>query len=112
MCSSDLGFSAEVAPRVTIGADIFASGPMHLRGDEGNLLDKVDGYSIGTLRAEYAVNDNTRVFGLVENVLDRDYETFGVFGEPEEVLGDEYDDPRFFSPGAPRAAWLGIRVSF
>ncbi len=106
------GFSAEVTPRLTIGADVFASGPMYLRGDEGNLLDKVDGYSIGTLRAEYAVGDNTRLFGLVENVLDRDYETFGVFGEPEEVLGDEYDDPRFFSPGAPRAAWVGIRVSF
>ena len=106
------GFSAEVTPRVTIGADLFASGPMHLRGDEGNLLDKVDGYAIGTLRAEYAVSDNTRVFALVDNVLDRDYETFGVFGEPEEVLGDEFDDPRFFSPGAPRAAWVGIRVSF
>jgi len=106
------GFSAEVAPRLTVGADVLASGSMHLRGDEGNLLDKVDGYTIGTFRAEYTVNDNTRVFARVENVLDSDYETFGVLGEADEVLGDEYDDPRFFSPGAPRAAWVGIRVSF
>ena len=85
---------------------------MHLRGDEGNLLGKVDGYAIGSLRAEYEISDNARLFALVDNVLDKDYETFGLFGEPDEVLVDAFDDRRFFSPGAPRAAWVGIRVSF
>jgi outer membrane receptor protein involved in Fe transport len=28
------------------------------------------------------------------------------------VLGDEYEDQQFVSPGAPRAAWVGLRFSF
>ena len=48
----------------------------------------------------------------MNNLLDEEYETFGLFGEPEEVLGEGFEDSRFLSPGAPRAAWLGLRVSF
>jgi hypothetical protein len=28
------------------------------------------------------------------------------------VLGDEFEDPRFVSPGPPRAAWVGIELAF
>ena len=48
----------------------------------------------------------------IDNVLDREYETFGLFGDAEDVLGPEFDDSRFLSPAAPRAAWLGVRVDF
>lgn len=106
------GVTVNVTPRFTLGADVFSSGSMYLRGDEGNLVDKVDSYTIASLRGEYALGDSIRIFGTVDNVFDTDYETFGVFGEPDEVLGDDFDDPRFFSPGAPRAAWIGIRVAF
>src|SRR5690606_17118161 len=106
------GATVEATPRFTLGADVLSSGSMHLRGDEGNLVGKVDGYTIASLRGEYSLSDTVRIFASIDNVLDTDYETFGVFGEPDEVLGDEFDDPRFFSPGAPRAAWIGIRVVF
>ena len=30
-----------------------------------------------------------------------------------ELLGEDFEDePRFASPGAPRAAWIGLDVSF
>jgi len=106
------GLTFEASPRLTLGADVLASGSMYLRGDEGNLLDKVDSYTVASLRGEYTLNESIRIFASVDNALDTEYETFGVFGEPDEVLGDEFDDPRFFSPGAPRAAWIGIRVAF
>jgi iron complex outermembrane recepter protein len=106
------GLSVDMTPRLTVGADLLAGGSMHLRGDEGNLVGKVGSYAIGSLRGEYTLSDTTRVFASIDNVFDSDYETFGLFGEPDEVLGDEFDDPRFVSPGAPRAAWIGIRVSF
>jgi len=28
------------------------------------------------------------------------------------VLGDDYQDPRFLSPAAPRAAWVGVELFF
>jgi iron complex outermembrane recepter protein len=35
-----------------------------------------------------------------------------LLGVADDVLGDDYDDPRFVSPGAPRAAWAGVRLRF
>jgi hypothetical protein len=32
--------------------------------------------------------------------------------ETDEVLGDDYDNPRFLSPGSPRAFWAGVRYEF
>jgi len=52
------------------------------------------------------------LFANVDNVFDERYETFGLFREPDEVLGDAFEDSRFVSPGAPRAAWVGLRGSF
>jgi outer membrane receptor protein involved in Fe transport len=101
-----------VTSKLTVGGDFFASGEQHLRGDEGNLILPVDDYVVFNVRGDFEINPTTRVFVNVENVFNRRYETFGVFGEAEEVLGDEFTDNRFFSPGAPRAAWLGVRLSF
>ena len=39
-----------------------------------------------------------------------DASTFGLLGEADQVLGDNYEDPRFLSPGAPRAAWGERRI--
>ena len=47
----------------------------------------------------------------VSNLFDSTHSTFGLLGEADEVLGNEFDDARFVSPGAPRAAWVGLRVS-
>ena len=71
-----------------------------LRGDESNQLDPVGGYTVLNLRTEYRFNEHISVFARVENVLGAKYETFGVLGEPEEVLG----------PGAPVGAWLGVKL--
>jgi hypothetical protein len=32
-----------------------------------------------------------------------------VLGEADDVLGDDFDEPYFVGPGAPRAAWVGVR---
>ena len=48
----------------------------------------------------------------VRNILDSDFETFGLFGEADEVLGDDFSNPRFLSPGAPRAFTLGFQIMF
>ena len=95
---------------LTIGADVYASSGAHFRGDEGNLLDELDGYSVVGVRAEYRFGERASVFASIDNLLDEQYETFGMFGEAGEVLGPEFDEPYFVGPGAPRAAWLGIRV--
>jgi outer membrane receptor protein involved in Fe transport len=98
--------------KLGLGMDLFASSSQHFRGDEGNRAPEIDGYTLLSLRGDYRINDNVRLTLTVDNLLDEEFETFGLFGEPDEVLGDAFDDPEFVGPGAPRAAWLGVQVSF
>lgn len=106
------GFDIELLDGLTVGGELLATSAMHFRGDEGNDAERVDGYRLLNLRAQYRLGERARVFVNVNNVLDTDYETFGLFGEGDEVLGEDFEDSRFLSPGAPRAAWIGIGVEF
>ena len=106
------GLRWQLSDRLTLGADLIGGGDFHMRGDEGNDLEGIGDYVVVNLRGDYRVGDKLRFFATVDNLLDREYETFGLFGEPDEVLGDDFEDSRFLSPAAPRAAWLGFEVEF
>jgi outer membrane receptor protein involved in Fe transport len=95
--------------RFAIGADVVFRSGIYLRGDEANLLDKTDSYSIVNLRGEYRFGAHVVLFARIENLFDEDYETFGILGEPDEVFAD-FDDPRFYGAGPPFGAWVGVKV--
>ena len=97
--------------RLALGLGMVAGSSHYLRGDEGNLLDPQEGFAMMNLTASYKVHRQVRIKGRVSNLFGSTYATFGLLGEADEVLGDAYDDPRFLSPGAPRAAWIGIEFS-
>ena len=105
-----VGIGAELSPRLGIDAELIHASAQHLRGDEANLTTPLDGYAVVNLRLDYAVRPWISVFAKGDNVLNRRYATFGAFGEADEVLGDEFDNPRFATPAPPRAGWLGIEV--
>jgi outer membrane receptor protein involved in Fe transport len=100
------------AGKATIGASLLSTSSLFLRGDEANLLPPIDSATTLNLSASYALHRRARIVARLTNVFDTDYATFGLLGEGDEVLGDEFDDPRFLSPGAPRAAWVGVELSF
>ena len=106
------GLSFAMTDAFTIGAELLNASGAHLRGDEGNLFEELDGYTLVNVRAEYRLGQRARLFASIDNLFDEEYETFGLFGEADEVLGDDFDDPMFVGPGAPRAAWIGVRVEF
>lgn len=105
-----VGFDFSVSPHLTIGANAVYTSERFLRGDEGNLLPTVSGSVIVDLFGELVLNSKMLAFFKIGNLLGTNYETFGVLGQAEDVLGDEFDDNRFLAPGAPRAAWIGIRI--
>jgi outer membrane receptor protein involved in Fe transport len=106
------GLRIAVTSDLTIGADLLNASEAFFRGDEGNLFEELDGYTLLGLRMEYRLADELQLFARVDNLLDEEYETFGVFGEADEVLGDDFEDPSFVGPGAPRGLWFGFRVQF
>ena len=96
----------------TFGANLNYQSYQYLRGDEANQNAPIDGFAIVNLLAEYRYNENLAVFGRFDNIFNNNYQTFGNFGEADEVLGDKYNNPRFVGPGAPQAGWAGIKVTF
>ena len=50
------------------------------------------------------------LFARAQNVFDRNYANFGVLGDATVRYRQFTDDPRFVSPGAPRAGWIGISL--
>jgi len=97
--------------RWSLAIDTQYSGEQYLRGDEANITDPLGGYWVFNVRTELKINQHVALFGRINNIFDRDYKTFGVYGEADEVLGASFDNNRFVSPGAPRSGWVGIRLS-
>ena len=108
---ANLGLDYSLTDRVELGADVVVRSGVYLRGDEANLLDKTDGYTVLNLRVAWQLGDNVILFARVENAFDEHYETFGLLGEPGEVFQD-FSDPRFLGAGPPRGAWVGARVKW
>lgn len=101
---------------LNIGLDVLNNDGQFLRGDESNQLDEVDGYSVVNLRARYQLNEKLEIFAKIENVLDEEFETFGLLGEePGEVEVPIIEDmtvPVFLGAAPPRAGFVGVRYSF
>lgn len=106
---ANVGLDYAITDRFSVGGDVVWRSGVHYRGDEANLLDETDDYSIVNLRGEYRIGAQVTIFARIENVFDEDYETFGLLGEPDEVFAD-FADPRFLGAGPPLGAWLGVRI--
>ena len=106
-----IGGDYHVTPKLTIGSDLVYNSDQHFRGDEANLLDTIDGYVVVNARASYEYNKNISVFANVNNLFDTDYETFGLLGEPDEILAG-FSNPRFVGVGAPITAYVGMKINF
>ena len=106
---ADLAFGP--ALRVALEGNWFSG--THLRGDEANRLARLDAYGVINLRASYRFSDRLLAFARITNLLDTDYESFGLLGEdPDEVIDFLADErPLFLGAGAPRGAWLGLRFA-
>lgn len=99
-----------------LGLDILSNSDQHIRGDESNQLDAVDAYTVVGLRARYEMNDRLEFFARIDNLLDREFETFGLLGdEPGEIalpIFEGMTNPIFLGSAPPRAGFIGIRYQF
>ena len=101
---------------LNLGIDIASYSDQHLRGDESNQLDEIDGYTVVNLRARYRISDNLEVFANVHNLFDEEFETFGLLGEePGELevpIIEDFTKPLFLGAASPRSGFIGIKYTF
>jgi len=96
---------------LSLGLSAIANSSQYYRGDEANLLPPLPGYLVVNLTTAYQVGAHLVVRARVNNLFASDHSTFGVLGDARDVLGPAYGDPRFRSPGAPLAGWLGLDLA-
>jgi iron complex outermembrane recepter protein len=95
-----------------IGADLNVVGSQYLVGDQSNQNPKVPAYWVVNLHTSYQVFKHVELFGLVQNLFDRRYYTFGTFFDPHAIPFLGLTDPRTLAPGMPLAAYAGLRATF
>jgi iron complex outermembrane receptor protein len=97
-----------------VGVEVIYNSSQYMRGDEANLLEKIEGYPLVNLRGSYTFNQRFTAFARVTNLFGESYENFGLLGEePDEVISGLADErPYFLGVGAPRAAWVGLKARF
>ena len=78
----------------------------------GQSEPKVPAYWVVNLHSSYQVTKNIEVFGLVRNLFNRRYYTFGSFFQTDLFPYLGLTDPRTFVPGAPLAVYAGLRAKW
>jgi len=108
-----------VSEALSLGASLQAASRQFARGDENNqdVHGPVPGYAVLNLDARYLLSRRWELFFKLNNLLDERYENFGVLGQnffrgPGNTFDPGSAAPeQFRSPGAPRAAWVGLRYA-
>ncbi len=110
-----LGASYDVTDSWTAGFNATISSGQYLFGDEANLTPRTGGYAVLNLNTRYRISPNIQIFGMVLNVLNAKYETFGTFSDTSSIPISQIpgaSNSRSLSPAPPVAAYGGVRVSF
>jgi iron complex outermembrane receptor protein len=105
-----------VTSQLSVGGEAIVQSNAYRFGDESNLTAPVGGYAILDLNAAYRPIDHLTLFVVVNNVLNKRYDSYGGFGPIGDVpwpnIPGGVTDPRTASPGAPVVAYGGVRLSF
>jgi len=112
---ANLGIDYKVTDAWTVGGTGIAASGQYLFGDEANLNLKTQPYFVLNLHTSYQITKNLQFFGLIENAFNTKYSTFGTFSPTSSVFiaqAPGATNPRSYSPAAPIAGTVGLRVTF
>ncbi len=104
------GIAVRPIDALEIGLTMAGQSSQPFRGDEANLLAGPSGWVVLGAHASYRLFESLLLFVHANNLLDTEYNTWGVLGEPAEALPGT-SNPRFFGVGAPFGVWAGARFT-
>lgn len=133
------GAAVDLLPNWSINADLIAQSGVYARGNENNAHQpdgvyylgrgKTPGFAVVNLGTEWRPGRALTFYAQVNNLFDRKYYNAAQLGATgfnangsafvarpfaAPVIGGERPlvSSTFYAPGAPRAVWLGARLSF
>jgi iron complex outermembrane recepter protein len=102
------GITVQTTDRTAVGLHLRRLSSSYYRGDEGNLAAPLPGYTVVDLSSRLRISSGVSIDFALHNATNARYATFGTFGEADDILGDDYDDPRFVTPAPPRSARISV----
>ena len=114
------GFDYWITSKWKFGADMLAVSSQYFYQDDSNLNPQLGGYWTVDLHTSYDITPRIQIFGLVNNIFDREYGVFGTFfnldagnsaAAADPQLGDDFfTNPRTITPAPPVVAYGGVKV--
>ena len=92
-----------------VNLNLVGSQWMHGNEDNSDPNGRVPGYGIVNLNLNYKINGQLSVYGLINNLFDKQYSTYGLSGQTSVYTLQQQS---FLTPAAPRAIWVGLGYSF
>jgi outer membrane receptor protein involved in Fe transport len=125
-----------ITPQWSVGSNVIAYSDQFVQGNENNAhnsntttkdcndagdgyakcIGKLNGYTVVNLDTQYNLGQGWNVFAKAINIFDKDYYTGGRLAEtmfsPAGSWGLADRGVTAVVPGAPQAAWVGVRYEF
>jgi len=99
-----------VIPGWTIGADVLGVSRQYYVGDDANQNSRLPAYWVTNLHTSYQVSEHLQVFGFVNNLFDRNYDTYGTYFQTDSIAFKNFSDARTITPAQPMSAYAGLRM--
>ena len=109
------GFDYKVTDAWTVGRTGTAASGQSLFRDEANLTAKTSAYFVLNLQTSYEITRNLQLLALLENAFNTTYYTSGSFSPTSSVpivQAPGATNTHRYSPAAPIAGTVGIRITF
>jgi iron complex outermembrane receptor protein len=102
-----------VTPAWKIGGNVVAVGSQYYVGDNANQNEKLPAYWIANLYSSYEITKSAQLFGVVNNLFNKRYSTYGTYFEPQSIMNAIANPPtnhQTQTPAQPLSVYMGLRV--
>jgi iron complex outermembrane receptor protein len=102
-----------VTPLLKLGTDVIWVGSQWYVGDDANQNVKLADYWVANLHGSYQLTKEVQIYGVVNNLFNRKFATFGTYFDPQSVVNaipNPPTDHRTITPAQPLSIYVGMRA--
>jgi outer membrane receptor protein involved in Fe transport len=110
-----IGADYGITDNWVVGFSALVASGKYLVGDESNLNQTTGAYGVLNIHSSYQITKNVQAFGLIENILNNRYATFGTFSPVSEVpliQAPGSTNTRSLALAPPISVFGGLRATF
>ena len=96
-----------------VGGGVIWVGSQWYVGDDANQNVKLADYWIANLHGSYQLTKEWQIYGVINNLFNRKFATFGTYFEPQAIanaISNPPTDPRTITPAQPLSVYVGLRA--